>query len=188
MKKYAVLPFLYSFLVLFSGNLLAHLTIGYVNIELAFSQEHEVKKYLAEVKEEEDKIEQAKLKAQAEIQAEMAKFSKLDDKAKQTQQIALGKKIEALQAQFDQQKAELTKKYQAKHEEFLKKNQLLSDAISAERKYDLTLNSMAIASASEAAKKNDITAELVKRYNKAYVVAPEKTAPPASKTNKAKGP
>ena len=145
---------------------------GYVNYEVAGSQLDEARKYSSELESEEKKISEAENKARQEIQAEVTKFQasakKLDEQARATQEIALGKKIDSLEQQFRKARAELEQKRQSHQTEILKKMQLITDSIARERGFDFVLNGLMLVYVSENFKKNDITAEVVERYNKAY--------------------
>src|SRR5580700_4037928 len=75
--------------------------IGFVNFDVAFSQEHEAHKYTDELGKEEQEILDSEQKARIEIEKKMADFqktmTKLTDKAKFDQQTALSNEISALQ-------------------------------------------------------------------------------------------
>lgn len=163
--------------------------IGFVNFEVAFSQEQEAQRYTKELENDERKIAEDEQKARVDIEAKMNAFkagmSTLNDKARQDKETALSKEIELLQQQFTQRRTELNQKRQHILQDLENKNRLIIDSIAREKKYRLVLNkAVVIYSSPEANKEDDLTPMVVERVNKAYPVkaeGPKKATTPAKK-------
>lgn len=173
--------FLVLLMMVMSFNVFADkpIKIGFIRLNDAFTQLHDVKEYLTESKKEEEKIVEAENKARAEIEVEMTKMEKMDEKAKVLAQKTLGTKINTLQQKFTQERSVLEQKNQAKQADVQKKIPLLIEQIRKEGNYDLILHGDSILAASDAMKANDKTTAFVEKYNTVFKVKPEAKPSPA---------
>jgi outer membrane protein len=184
-------PFFYAVMLLFVTYLPSAIAapeamkMGYVNLEIALSQELEAQKYTKELEKEEQDILDAEQKAGADIEKKVADFqktsAKLSEKAKLEQQTALGNEYNNLRQQFAQRRMDVNKKRQDILANVENKNRLLLESISRKEGYTLVFNSAVLVYVSEDIKKNDITAKLVAEYNKAYPVKVEGPKKPSVK-------
>lgn len=166
------------------------LKIGYVNLEIALSQELEAQKFVKELEKEEQDILDAEQKASMEIEKKFADFqnsmSKLSEKAKMDKQNALGTEYNSLKQHFSQRRMDVNKKRQDIVTNLENKNRLKLESISRKEGYSMVFNSAALVYVSEETKKNDLTAKLVAEYNKDYPVKVEGPKKPAAKDTKKK--
>lgn len=177
-------------LVLINTNSLLAATefkLGWARLDAAIQAEHEFQQYLKDVEVQKNLIAADKQKAQADLEMKVNKFksamAKLSDSARAAEEAQLSAEVNAFHQKSEEKIRKLEDEYNAKILEFQNKNQLLLDSIGRRNNYSVVIPSVLYVA--DEFKKNDLTAELISQYNKAYPVKPAAPKAPAKPSVKA---